>query len=182
MQNNVGIYASQISGHLWAPNGAYDALATTTLSSTANSITFAGIPQGYKHLQIRATVNIASWVWMRFNDDTASGHYNGHEFRGDGSSITAQSLGGYDSSVLWTALPPGGTYPLTFVTDILDYSSTSKNKTTRTLSGSDANGSGTVQMVSGLWMSTSGITSINLFGYAGNLFAAGSTFALYGVK
>jgi hypothetical protein len=47
--------ASQISGHLYdGPFGAYDSLATVTLSADAASVTFAGIPSGYKHLQIRA--------------------------------------------------------------------------------------------------------------------------------
>ena len=53
-----GIYASQISGHTFVPSGAYDALASVTIPAgqTATSIVFAGIPSGYKHLQIRAFV------------------------------------------------------------------------------------------------------------------------------
>jgi hypothetical protein len=31
----LGIMASQISGHLWAPEGAYDALSTVTVGATA---------------------------------------------------------------------------------------------------------------------------------------------------
>jgi hypothetical protein len=48
----TGVIASGISGHLtppWSPEGAHDALATVTLSASAASITFAGIPSGYKH-------------------------------------------------------------------------------------------------------------------------------------
>ena len=53
-QNNVGIYASQISGHLYGgPYGAYDSLATVTVpSGGVASVTFAGIPSGYQHLHI----------------------------------------------------------------------------------------------------------------------------------
>jgi hypothetical protein len=42
----LGIMASQISGHLWEPQGAYDALSTVTLSANASSVSFTGIPSG----------------------------------------------------------------------------------------------------------------------------------------
>jgi hypothetical protein len=45
---NLGVIASSLSGHLVppydGPYGAYDALATVTLSASTASITFAGIP------------------------------------------------------------------------------------------------------------------------------------------
>ncbi len=85
----LGIWASQISGRLWEPQGAYDALATVTPSGSTGTITFAGIPSTYKHLQIRAigrsdyagsNVQLA----MRFNSDTAA-NYSTHNLIGVGS-------------------------------------------------------------------------------------------------
>jgi predicted patatin/cPLA2 family phospholipase len=67
------------------------------------------------------------------------------------------------------------------VIDILDYANTNKYKTVRALSGHDNNGSGYVNFESGLWMSTSAITSIKLF-TAGNVYAQYTQFALYGIK
>ena len=89
----LGIWASQISGHLWAPEGAYDALATVSLSTTTASVTFSGIPSGYKHLQLRliARTNRSASVdpmTLTFNNDT-SGVYSVGE---SGSGIIYEPL------------------------------------------------------------------------------------------
>jgi hypothetical protein len=65
--------------------------------------------------------------------------------------------------------------------DILDYASTTKNKTLRGFTGADLNGSGNSNIVSGLWINTAAITSIQIIAEA-TAFKAGSTFALYGIK
>lgn len=188
MQNNVGIYASQISGHLWAPNGSYDALATVTVpSGGVASVSFAGIPQGYKHLQIRAISRIVSAseinLLIKFNSD-AGNNYTGHYLYGDGSSAV--------SGVLALNITPpfairtsnsnatSGVFGSS-VTDILDYTNTSKYKTVRNFSGLDNNGSGSVFMVSDLWMNTSAINEISLYSTGSNI-AEYSSFALYGIK
>jgi hypothetical protein len=182
----LGIWASQISGHLWAPAGAYDALATVTVpSGGASTITFSGIPSGYKHLQIRmmalTTVSGGS-PQIRFNSDSGS-NYSNHILYGTGSSA------GTGVNVSNTGMYIGGsntgtntTYPFVAVTDVLDYGSTSKNKTIRTLSGLDSNGSGEISLFSGAWYnSSSAITSIDIYA-TGKTFSQYSTFALYGVK
>ena len=73
----------------------------------------------------------------------------------------------------------GGTAP---IVDVLDYANTNKFKTIRNLEGFDVNGSGgLVALTSGLYRSTSAITSIKLTPNAGN-YAQYSHFALYGIK
>jgi hypothetical protein len=67
------------------------------------------------------------------------------------------------------------------VIDVLDYQNTNKYKTTRTLCGFDANGSGFAWFQSNLWSSTAAITSITLKPFSGD-FITYSSFALYGVK
>jgi hypothetical protein len=52
----------------------------------------------------------------------------------------------------------------------------------RTLNGYDANGSGNLYFTSGLWMSTSAISTLKIEGLQGSAFLSGSSFALYGVK
>jgi hypothetical protein len=183
--------ASQISGHLWAPNGAYDALATVTVpSGGAASIEFAGIPQGYKHLQIRgicrstnttSTTSYSAELLMQFNGDTAS-NYNAHAIEANGSSVgvnyqtslTIVNLGGPFTTQTASAFGAS-------VIDILDYANTSKNKTVRALGGQDLNGYGTMMVASGLWRSTAAITSIKMVS-GGTGWAQYSQFALYGVK
>jgi hypothetical protein len=184
MQNNVGIYASQISGKLWAPAGAYDALATVTLSATTASINFAGIPAGYKHLQLRISGRTVgaytgdSNTYLYFNGTEAS--YS-HQLYGSGS---ATGSGNSANSLLSVRIPNDNNSANIFgagIMDILDYSSTTKNKTVRTLDGWDANGSGYMYLHSVLWNNTSPITSITLTTQDGS-WKTGSTIALYGVK
>jgi hypothetical protein len=67
------------------------------------------------------------------------------------------------------------------ILDIHDYTSTTKNKTFRSITGRDNNGSGQITLYSGLWLSTSAITSISL-NTSGSNFTTASTFALYGIK
>jgi hypothetical protein len=66
------------------------------------------------------------------------------------------------------------------ICDVLDYANTNKFKTLRSLTGNDRNGSGSIWLDSGLWRSTSAITSIKFT--TGTAFAQYSQFALYGIK
>lgn len=183
----LGIYASQITGHLnpFTPTGSYDALATYTVpSGGVSSITFAGLPTGgqYTHLQLRinCSTSTGSDIWMRLNNDTTNSNYASHILWGNGSSPYASAFGtaygaylGYSGS---TTSFVGG------VVDILDYASTNKNKTVRTLSGSDANGSGQIYLASGLWINSStAINSLFISPASGN-FNQYSQFSIYGVK
>jgi hypothetical protein len=182
----LGIMASQISGKLWAPEGAYDALATVTLSASTASITFAGIPTGYKHLQIRAigkstTTNDQDLYW-RYNGDTSAA-YSIHYLLGNGAGVFSAGSGS-NTFVRTNNFLPRSTYTSIYgatVIDILDYASSSKNKTSRHLTGDDNNGAGAMILDSGCWYNTAPITSILLYPGSGN-FDTYSSFALYGVK
>ena len=165
------------------PFGAYDALGTVTVGATAvPSIDLIGIPSGYKHLQIRATIfgsSLNDDILARFNGVT--NNYSYHEMRANGSTVTsgasANTTGFY---VATNALST--TFPTVFVMDVLDYTSTSKTKTSRILQGKDSNGGGTISLFSGLYHGTpSAITSIRIYAASGN-FNQYSSFALYGVK
>jgi hypothetical protein len=185
----LGIMASQISGHLWAPEGAYDSLATVTVpSGGVASVTFAGIPTGYKHLQVRflGRDNRASTqdtLLMRFNSDSGS-NYRIHYLYGDGSTAGAGGFAGTGIEVYRIAAASSGASMFgAGVVDILDYTSVNKNKTTRSLAGLDMNGSGEIVLGSGLWFATpAAINSITLLPTNGTLFSEYSSFALYGVK
>ena len=182
---NLGVIASSLSGHLIppydGPYGAYDALATVTVGASAvSSVTFAGIPSGYKHLQIRGVVltsGATNPTWQ-INGDTTGANYKGHHLWGTGTTANANDQSG---TVYWN-YNPSASYPSTFIMDWLDYSSTTKNKTMRTLAGSNTNG-GTEEIAlwSGLYMNLNPITSIALNGNGAN-FTQDSSFALYGVR
>jgi hypothetical protein len=178
----TGVIASGISGHLtppWSgPEGAYDALATVTLSTATASIAFAGIPTGYKHLQIRFIAQSdytypVDDAYIRFNSDTGS-NYASHSLQGNGSAASAGSATSATSEQIayGTVGTTSGNQTTeswgAFVVDILDYSNTNKYKTTRTISGNDCNGTGNaglggrVGLTSGLWQSTAAITNIEI--------------------
>ncbi len=180
----LGIYASQISGHLFAPSGAYDSIATITVGSGGTaSVTFSSIPSTYKHLQIRliAQSNQSSTSGvMQLNGDTAS-NYSNHYLSGDGATASAGSL---LSSFMYSNYIPSSSNTNVFgagVIDILDYADTNKYKTFRSLSGADLNGSGGIALYSGSWRNTAAITSITLTRGVG-LMSQYSSFALYGIK
>lgn len=188
----LGIYASQISGHLWAPSGAYDSIATTTVGAGgAASITFSSIPSTYTHLQIRGigkwdtTANDISSIQWQLNGDTGS-NYAYHYVRGSGSATSATGVASQTNAISSSSMPTNNSsYANMFgavVFDLLDYTNTSKYKTIRTLSGVDTNGGtyGYINFSSGLWMNTSAVTSITV--KLDGSMAQYSQFALYGVK
>ena len=178
----LGIIASSNQQGRGVAVGSYDALATITVPSGGlASVIFAGIPTGYQHLQIRAIAQGggSGFMTMRANGDSAN-NYDAHEIFGNGSS--AGSAAFVTRSSLIIDFVPSTTNFGAFILDILDYTSTSKNKTIRCLCGFDANGSGNLGLVSGLWRNSStGISSLELFPQSG-VISQHSQFALYGVK
>lgn len=187
-QGDVGIYASQISGHLWAPAGAYDALATINGDATATYYTFTGIPSGYKHLQVRILGRFTDAITtggfiMRMNGDTGN-NYSYHYVQGDGSSAGASNGDNvsfaYPEGNIPGASMASNIYGVVII-DILDYASTNKTKTMRALAGYDANGSGNLGLRSSAWYSTAAITSLT-FGSSVYKLTTASQISLYGIK
>jgi hypothetical protein len=177
----------------WEPQGAFDALATVTLSATTASVTFAGIPTGYKHLQIRAITRSdmnsgGAWspISLRFNSDTGS-NYSIHSLGGTGASPFAEGYASQTSTTGGFAAPTtnvANSFAISVI-DILDYASTAKNKTVRLLTNVENNGSGIVVEQSGSWYSTTAINTITFGMYggtSGSNYLTNTQFALYGVK
>jgi hypothetical protein len=171
----LGIIASQISGHLFAPSGAYDSIATVSLSGgSSSSISFTSIPSTYKHLQLRITgLSTAADGVLNLNGNNAN--YS-HLLYGDGATTSSAA---YASQGYIDAGNGAGTYPSVYVIDILDYADTNKYKTVRDLFGYDFNGSGRVGMNSMGYNTTSAVTSLSL---TGRTWGQYSSFALYGIR
>jgi len=181
-----GILGGLIGSFATVSTGSYESIATQNVSSSVASITFSSIPSTYKHLQIRS-ISSGSYncaVLLRFNGDTSSS-YAYHSLTsgpGYGTSVYTNNGSSSSSMLFFDQQLGGSTYQNNTICDILDYANTNKYKTNRTLSGvnNSANG-GFIYFNSGLWQSTSAVTSINLFP-ASFTFNAGSKFALYGIK
>jgi hypothetical protein len=181
-----------INPFIYAGGGDFESIATVTVGSGgASSVTFSGIPGTYQHLQIRAISkdagDFASYYNLRarFNSDSGS-NYARHSVGGSGSAAFAYGFSSLDSTAVGDAInsSTGQTSCFTAnVIDILDYASTSKTKTVRSFSGSEWNGtSGGVRVNSGLWNSTSVITSITMFSDSNANLVQHCTFALYGLR
>jgi hypothetical protein len=168
----------------------YESIQTYTVGAGGQAaIEFTGISGSYKHLQIRGIARSAKTASLdnlriQFNSNTGT-NYASHELYGTGSgsglayaepSTTSSFIDGIASD--FNSANIFGV----FVMDVLDYASTNKNKTVRTLSGTDANGSGTISLNSGLFYATpAAITSIKIYFGSFNL-KQYSTIALYGIK
>lgn len=164
--------------------GALEQISTTILGSTTASVTFSSIPSTYSHLQIRmvgrsANGSAQGQMFLTFNGSATGYAY--HYVGGNGSS--AYSGAATAQTAISLNYAPGSTATAnTFspaILDILDYTNTSKNKTIRFLQG-QADSSLNISLNSGLWVSTSAITSITIS--ATGSFVSGSRFSLYGIK
>jgi hypothetical protein len=174
-------------------------IATVTAAGGETSLSFTSIPSTYNSLQIRgiyrSNTSIGYQVAMTFNSDTGN-NYASHGLYGNvtANTVTTDNRTSNPFATVQSATPVstdiasayGG-----FITDIIDYASSSKNKTLKMLLGSSINnttgtGTGTggaIALGSGLWINTSAITSIQLtFTNSSTTWATGSTFTLYGVS
>jgi hypothetical protein len=172
-------------------NAGYDPAATFLISRfTAtggeSSFTFSSIPSTYKHLQIRClsrrSTGVSHVVALRFNTDSGT-NYWWHLLEGDGSTATASSVSSAANRIQTFWPNPSVNLAGQFgagIIDIHDYASTTKNKTVRCLGGGDANGTGKIDLSSGVWNNTSAINEVYVY-FLGDTVVAGSTFALYGM-
>ena len=169
---------------------SFESIATLTAAGGETSLSFTSIAGTYKHLQIRgiyrdtqATTNPRNLL-MQFNSDTAT-NYVYHRLEGTGATATASGAITQSACLISVAgmgdSATANIYGVSII-DILDYASTTKNKTMKAFAGGQNNTTNSqLGLSSSLWLSTSAITSIQL--KPGNTaFKAGTTFALYGIK
>lgn len=152
------------------------ALATTTLGSTASSVTFGSIPASYRDLRIvvSGTTTSASVdaLVLRLNGDTGS-NYPVVYATGDGVSAS-----GGAPNYAYSSMGLIGTSQSVSTIDILDYAQTDKHKAL--LGRGNTPGWGT-RMIAGRWASLSAVTTVLIYTEASLTFSIGTTFSLYGI-
>ena len=171
--------------------GSFESIASATGTGSSNTITFSSIPGTYQHLQIRAILknthpgDFESILEIRANSDSGS-NYSRHRLAGDGASVVAAGAATQSIMSFMSYYPhdgKGGTGTMgALILDIQDYASTSRFKTFRCFGGYDANGTGQVALTSGLWQSTSAITSLTFTNDGAYNWKNTTQFALYGIK
>lgn len=188
-QNAVGNGAYSAASNSVTPvtPTSFDSIATITVSgSSTTSITFSSIPSTYQHLQIRGIARTGgnTYVWMRLNADTNS-NYSAHTLKATSEGVIstdANANANKMNPMVYTASTTG-VWGVSLI-DIHDYKSTNKNKTITAFFGADnnsANGAGVIFLASGNWRSTDAIDSVTI-ATDGDIFTAGTSFALYGIK
>ena len=167
-----------------AAGGDYESIATANFTSNTSAISFTSIPSTYQHLQVRFMVKSQSAsndfsFWL--NNVSSGSSYAFHNLAGNGSSASANAYTSQSFMQLtndfFSGFPSGSV--MSGVIDLLDYKDTNKNRTVRTLLGTDQNGAGFVKLNSGLYQSTTAVSQIDFFN--GYNWGSGS-FALYGIK
>ena len=147
----------------WVP------LATTTLSSSASSITFGSISGSYRDLVLVMNMGstISSGSTLTVNSDTTDANYARVGMQGNGSTTASYTNLPRDFGAART----NGTIILQF----MDYSATDKHKTVLCRASNAAN---EVQANCIRWANTSAITSIEV---SAGTYPTGSTFSLFGI-
>lgn len=178
---NFANHRSALAGNTRYTEPAYELISTATVSSNGSNVVFSNIPANYRHLQIRfsskASISTVFDTMIQLNGVTSSS-YAWHELQSQGTNVFVGAFSNIDA--MRVATSPAGSEANIFnggVVDILDYTSTSKNKTLKSFAGNHSSNS-RVHIYSGLWMSTAAVTSISMIGG----FAVNSRFSLYGVK
>ena len=179
----LGILNSQAAGGGAAE--AFDLLESTTLTSSAQSITFSGLSvyaSDYKHLQIRYVSRssiAASPLSSELRINGVAGSYS-HNLQGTGSSVNSNNVNNQIGYLYNGDTTDGGRFAAGII-DILDAFSTTKNSTTRAFSGLTGSGNIRVSLSGGLLDSTSAVSSLQLIDQF-DQYAATSRFSLYGSK
>ncbi len=165
--------------------GSFDAIASTTLTSSQAAISFNSIPQDYKHLQIRwvgATVG-GDYMYIKSNIFPTKVSrmallgttiYNAANYDSDATYGTEIWFGGIDVSE-----------PASGIIDILDYSNTTKVKQAKILlvrPHSTGPYNSLITLINQFGTSTSAINSITFQSKPSYPLCAGTTVSLYGIK
>ena len=153
----------------------YTLIDSTTLGSSASSVTFSGISgTGKGDLVLSAeftTSDAADYVHYQINLDTGS-NYPYVWMRADGST----PLSGY-ATAAFVFIGLGDTSVSTqAISQIADFSATDKHKSI--LTRANSNGDGRVRAEATRWANTAAITSLQINANSSTL-QAGSTFFLY---
>ena len=157
----------------------YEPIATTTLGSATNTVTFNPISGSYTDLILiaNATLDTGSTdMCLQFNSDTTTNYSSTHLSTNGSTGLSNQNSNNIAITMEYYGYME--TTIGTYIANIMNYSNATTYKTVITRGNTTSNG---VDAGIGLWRSTSAITSLKVFPYTHN-FTAGSTFTLYGIK
>ena len=175
-----------------------EAIKTIYLESDEASVTFASIPQTYKHLQLRGTHRcthavggLALWIRLGGNGSIqTSADYHSHMCWAFSSSVYASTQASQTRFHLYDAMMGvGATGASTgaheygsFMFDVCDYTVTGHDTTVSYIScASLTHNDKRLLYGTGYWAKSYAVTDIQILPSAGNMIR-GSEYTLYGIK
>ena len=161
-------------------------IASSELTTTASSVTFSNIPQGYTDLKvvmsIRNGTNAETTGAVYFNGDTTDSNYLYKRLLGDGSF--ASSAGTAHSYIFYMSINSDTANVFANCELYIPSYTSSTQKPISAETATENNATGALLAMAGArWSGTAAITSVQVRPYAagGGSFAANSTFTLYGI-
>jgi hypothetical protein len=185
-----GVFSSASASATPVVSGSYESIATFTLGSNTQAVTFSSIPSTYKDIEIRyisrdTYTNSYPGLQILFN---GAGWQARHLLGGDGAGGATGSSGSYGGSQGYLGASIGNNLDAnnyaTGVLRVVDYANTNKNKTFMNQTAGMGNStSGYAYLYSGFMNTTTAISSVTFQeGDTNFKLMPGSTFALYGIK
>ena len=170
-----------------AAGPTYEPIATQTLGSDQNDITFSSIPATYTDLvfvvqaQSNATGSNTNGMRCRINGDTGT-NYSYVQISGNGSTATSNGETTVDYFIPGEIPQTSNASRNICIFTILNYGNTTTYKTILSRGNTDLQAGAAV----GMWRSTSAVTSVsisrNFFVDATSKVKSGSIATLYGIK
>jgi len=155
----------------------YENIATTTVGTATNTVTFSSISSSFTDLILVADLSRAASglfaIDLQVNSDTAT-NYSYLYLQGDGS--TASSARANNSNTIGVGYN-GNAGKSQVIIHLFNYSNSTTNKTVISRSSAAQT---SAQTYVGLWRSTSAINSVTL--KTQNNMDSGSIITLYGIK
>ena len=161
-------------------SSTYEPIATTTLGSATNTVSFTSISGSYTDLILIANLNGSGGnanIRIRLNSDSGT-NYSGTALSGNGSTAVSNRTTSENAMLCIQTGSSLNNIWSTFVFNLMNYSNTTTYKTA--VSRLSSAGSEVTANVN-LWRSTSPVTNIEISTNSNN-YASGSTFTLYGIK
>lgn len=163
------------------PSPTYTPLANITLGSSAATVVFSSINQGYRDLVFSCNLQASATngVKIRVNSLTGSIYYSVSMY-GDGSTAGSYLPSNPDTTLGIDSVSATSGIFTPVQVQIMDYSATDKHHPVLARVSNSSVSPG-VTAVAGRIADTSAITSVTFMFATAATFAAGSSFALYGI-
>jgi len=152
----------------------YVPLATVTLESAQQSVTFSSIPNTYRDLVLVSEGGASqnSYTGIQFNNDTGTNYWGvDARYEVNGTFTTA-------AANIWIPQRFTGSGRNIAIFEIINYSTPSRYTTVLLRSGSDTQG---VSMTAAVWKNTTPVSTITVDVEGTRTWNSGSIFSLYGI-